>query len=98
MSYVKTSVGYRRRSKRSRVRKRRVFAVLVVAMLAMVSALLYNGSRGGAVARSAVPKLVAQAFACLRNSRFGAARSATVSPRRCAARSRRRCAMPAVGA
>lgn len=62
MSYVKTSVGYRRRSKRSRVRKRRVFAVLFVAMLAMVSALLFNGSRGGASARSAGPKLRAQAL------------------------------------
>jgi D-alanyl-D-alanine carboxypeptidase/D-alanyl-D-alanine-endopeptidase (penicillin-binding protein 4) len=36
--------------------------VLLIAMLAMVSALLYNGSRGGAIARSAVPKLVAQAL------------------------------------
>ena len=49
MSYVKTSVGYRRRSKRSRVRKRRVFAFALIVTLATVAALLWNDGRGGAL-------------------------------------------------
>jgi D-alanyl-D-alanine carboxypeptidase len=46
MSYVKTSVGYRRRSKRSRVRKRRVFAFALIVTLATLAAWLWNDGRG----------------------------------------------------
>lgn len=49
MSYVKTSVGYRRRSKRSRVRKRRVFAFALIVMLATLAAWLWNDGRRGAL-------------------------------------------------
>jgi D-alanyl-D-alanine carboxypeptidase/D-alanyl-D-alanine-endopeptidase (penicillin-binding protein 4) len=49
MSYVKTSVGYRRRSKRSRVRKRRVFAFALIVTLATLTAWLWNDGRGGAL-------------------------------------------------
>ncbi|MFY9718449.1 MAG: D-alanyl-D-alanine carboxypeptidase/D-alanyl-D-alanine-endopeptidase [Candidatus Cybelea sp.] len=48
MSYVSTSVGYRRRSKRSRVRKRRVFAFALTVTLATLGAWLWNEGRGGA--------------------------------------------------
>jgi D-alanyl-D-alanine carboxypeptidase/D-alanyl-D-alanine-endopeptidase (penicillin-binding protein 4) len=53
MSYVKTSVGYRRRSKRSRVRKRRVFAFLLIVTLATLAAWLWNDGRSGSASRSA---------------------------------------------
>ncbi len=60
MSYVKTSVGYRRRSKRSRVRKRRVFAFVIIVTLATLGAWLWNDGRGGAVGHnvsaSALPR------------------------------------------
>jgi serine-type D-Ala-D-Ala carboxypeptidase/endopeptidase (penicillin-binding protein 4) len=49
MSYVKTSVGYRRRSKRSRVHKRRVFAFALIVTLATLAAWLWNDGRGGAI-------------------------------------------------
>ena len=49
MSYVKTSVGYRRRSKRSRVRKRRVFAFALIVTLATLAAWLWNDGRGGVI-------------------------------------------------
>jgi D-alanyl-D-alanine carboxypeptidase/D-alanyl-D-alanine-endopeptidase (penicillin-binding protein 4) len=56
MSYVKTSVGYRRRSKRSRVRKRRVFAFALIVTLAALAALLWNDGRGGAIGHAVSAK------------------------------------------
>ncbi len=47
MSYVKTSVGYRKRSKRSRVNKRRVFAFVLIVTLATLGAWLWNDGRSG---------------------------------------------------
>jgi serine-type D-Ala-D-Ala carboxypeptidase/endopeptidase (penicillin-binding protein 4) len=67
MSYVKTSVGYRRRSKRSRVRKRRVFAFLGLITVVTLAIWLWNDghSRGGgrslAATPPAPPKSVARA-------------------------------------
>ena len=49
MSYVKTSVGYRRRSKRSRVHKRRVVAFALIVTLATLAAWLWNDGRRGAL-------------------------------------------------
>jgi D-alanyl-D-alanine carboxypeptidase/D-alanyl-D-alanine-endopeptidase (penicillin-binding protein 4) len=56
MSYVKTSVGYRRRSKRSRVRKRRVLAFALIVTLATLAAWLWNDGRGGALGRDVSAK------------------------------------------
>lgn len=52
MSYVKTSVGFRSRSKRSRVRKRRFFATLAVVTLVTLAIWLGNDGRGGVASRS----------------------------------------------
>jgi len=51
MSYVNSSVGYRRRSKRSRVRKRRVFAVAALFAVIVASALIAH-ARSGARTRA----------------------------------------------
>ncbi|HEX4014065.1 MAG TPA: D-alanyl-D-alanine carboxypeptidase/D-alanyl-D-alanine-endopeptidase [Candidatus Cybelea sp.] len=57
MSYVKTSVGYRRRSKRSRVRKRRLFAFLTLVTVATLAIWLWNDghSRGSGRSIAATP-------------------------------------------
>lgn len=57
MSYVKTSVGYRTRSKRSRVKKRRLFAFVLLATVGAL-AVLWNDehSAGG---RSVIAKTIA---------------------------------------
>jgi D-alanyl-D-alanine carboxypeptidase/D-alanyl-D-alanine-endopeptidase (penicillin-binding protein 4) len=47
MSYVKTSGVYRRRSKRSNVRKRRVVAFAGIVVLATLVAWLWNDGKGG---------------------------------------------------
>ncbi len=47
MSYVKTSGVYRRRSKRSNVRKRRVLAFAGIVTLATLVAWLWNDEKGG---------------------------------------------------
>ena len=67
MSYVKTSVGYRRRSKRSRVRKRRVFAFLGFVTVVTLAIWLWNDGHSRGASRSiaatppAAPKSVARA-------------------------------------
>ena len=67
MSYVKTSVGYRRRSKRSRVRKRRVFAFLGFVTIVTLAIWLWNDGHSRGAGRSvaatppAPPKSVARA-------------------------------------
>jgi serine-type D-Ala-D-Ala carboxypeptidase/endopeptidase (penicillin-binding protein 4) len=67
MSYVKTSVGYRRRSKRSRVRKRRVFAFLGFVTVVTLAIWLWNDGHSRGAGRSvaatppALPKSVARA-------------------------------------
>lgn len=67
MSYVKTSVGYRRRSKRSRVRKRRVFAFLGFVTVFTLAIWLWNDGHSRGASRSvaatsvASPKSVARA-------------------------------------
>ena len=60
MSYVKTSVGYRRRSKRSRLNKRRLFAFVSVITLATLAAWLWNDGRGGAADRRVTATIPAQ--------------------------------------
>lgn len=60
MSYVKTSVGYRRRSKRWRVRKRRVFAFALIVTLATLAAWLWNDGRGGALGHGVSAKALAR--------------------------------------
>jgi D-alanyl-D-alanine carboxypeptidase/D-alanyl-D-alanine-endopeptidase (penicillin-binding protein 4) len=67
MSYVKTSVGYRRRSKRSRVRKRRVFAFLGFVTVVTLAIWLWNDGHSRGAGRSiaatppAPPKSIARA-------------------------------------
>jgi serine-type D-Ala-D-Ala carboxypeptidase/endopeptidase (penicillin-binding protein 4) len=62
MSYVKTSGVYRRRSKRSNIRKRRVVAFACIVTLATFAAWLWNDDRGGPTTRvaAATPAKVAQ--------------------------------------
>ncbi|HEV3090845.1 MAG TPA: D-alanyl-D-alanine carboxypeptidase/D-alanyl-D-alanine-endopeptidase [Candidatus Cybelea sp.] len=62
---MKTSVGYRRRSKRSRVHKGRVFGFLFVVTLATLAAWLWNDGRSGVSTRgiAAAPQRAATAFA-----------------------------------
>jgi D-alanyl-D-alanine carboxypeptidase len=66
MSYVKTSVGYRRRSKRSRANKRGLFAFLSIVTLATLAAWLWNDGRGGPSGRVAATTLAHAAPAPLR--------------------------------
>lgn len=60
MSYVKTSVGYRRRSRRSRVRKGRVFGFALVVTVATLAAWLWYGDRIGAHSRGISPASAAK--------------------------------------
>jgi serine-type D-Ala-D-Ala carboxypeptidase/endopeptidase (penicillin-binding protein 4) len=55
MSYVKTSVSYRRRSRRSRVRKGRVLGFALAVMLATLAAWLWYDDRSGAHSRGIAP-------------------------------------------
>lgn len=63
MNYVNSNVGYRRRSRRSRVRKRRVFAVAALFALIVVSVLVTHAHAGSRrLASGVVPEARSVAF------------------------------------